>query len=379
MAGESKVDAKLMSGGGTLALLLGVLGVGVALYRLVFGLGATTNLSDEYPWGLWISFDVMIGVALAAGGFTTTLGAYVLGWKKYKPVVRPAILTAFLGYALVAAGVFLDIGKPWAIWHAIIMWNPQSMLFEVAICVMLYLTVLFLEFSPNLFEGLNMTGAAKLMRHPVVLWPLVIAGIILSFGHQNSLGGLFLLMPHKLSHLWWSPLMNYWFYLSAFAVGLAMVSFETIVSHRSFKMEQPLALLDGLARGTATALAIYLAARFTDLAVRGNLGLILSSGKASTLFLIEVVGLGLLPMLLLFSPGVRKSVDGILWSQVLVIAGVIMNRFNVAFLTQSTGATGNYFPAWTELALSIGLVSLAVFVYRWAVVKLPIMSHGEAH
>jgi Ni/Fe-hydrogenase subunit HybB-like protein len=173
--------------------------------------------------------------------------------------------------------------------------------------------------------------------------------------------------------------MNYWFYLSAFAVGLAMVSFETIVSHRSFKLEQPLALLDGLARGTATALAVYLAARLTDLAVRGNVGLVLSSGKASTLFLVEVVGLGLLPMLLLFSPGVRKSVDGILWSQILVILGVMMNRFNVAFLTQSAGASGSYFPALSELALSVGPVSLAVFAYRAAVVYLPIMSREEAH
>jgi len=378
MAGEQKLGGNPFSGGGLVALVLAVIGLGVGLYRLIFGLGSVTNLSDQYPWGLWISFDVMIGVALAAGGFTTTLGAYVLGWKKYKPVVRPAILTAFLGYALVAAGVFLDIGKPWAIWHAIIMWQPHSMLFEVAICVMLYLTVLFLEFSPNLFEGLGMPGAAKFMRHPVVLWPLVIAGIILSFGHQNSLGGLFLLMPHKLSHLWWSPLMNYWFYLSAFAVGLAMVSFETIVSHRAFKRPQPLSLLDGLARGTAIALAVYLGARFIDHAARGNLGLIFSSGNASLLFAIEVVGLGVLPMLLLFSPGVRKSVDGILWSQVLVIAGVLMNRFNVNFLAQSAGP-GSYFPSLGEFALSIGLVSLAVFLYRWAVIALPIMSHEEAH
>lgn len=378
MAGEQKLGGKLMSGGGTLALLLAVFGLGVGIYRLIYGLGAVTNLSDQYPWGLWISFDVMAGVALAAGGFTTTFAAYVMGWKKYKPVVRPAILTAFLGYALVAAGVFLDIGKSWSMWHVIINWNPHSMLFEVAWCVMLYLTVLFLEFAPNLFEGLGMPGLAAFLRNPVVLWPLVIAGIILSFGHQNSIGGLFLLMPHKLSHLWWSPLMNYWFYLSAVAVGLAMVSFETIVSHRAFGRPQPLALLEGLARGTAIALAVYFVARFGDLAARGNLGLIFSSGKASMLFLIEVVGLGLLPMLLLFSPGVRKSVDGILWSQVLVIAGVLMNRFNVNFLAQSTGS-GSYFPAWTEFALSVGLVALAVFLYRWAVIALPIMSHEEAH
>jgi Ni/Fe-hydrogenase subunit HybB-like protein len=378
MAGELKQEMKMMSGGAVLALLLAVLGLGVGLYRLVYGLGAVTHLSDQYPWGLWISFDVMAGVALAAGGFTTTFAAYVLGWKKYKPVVRPAVLTAFLGYTMVGVGLFFDVGKPWQLWHPIINWNPQSMLFEVAWCVMLYLTVLFLEFSPNLFEGLGNPGLAKFMRNPAVLFPLVIAGIILSFGHQNSLGGLFLLMPAKISHLWWSPLMNYWFYLSAVAAGLAMVSFETIVSHRSFKMEQPLPMLDGLARGTAIALVVYFVARFSDLAVRGNLGLIFSSGKASTLFLIEVVGLGIVPMLLLFSPGVRKSVDGILWSQVLVIAGVLMNRFNVSFLSQSNGS-GSYFPAPSEFALSVGLVALAVFLYRAAVVYLPIMTHEEAH
>jgi Ni/Fe-hydrogenase subunit HybB-like protein len=279
---------------------------------------------------------------------------------------------------MVGVGLFFDVGKSWQLWHPVINWNPHSMLFEVAWCVMLYLTVLFLEFAPNLFEGLNMPGAAAFLRNPVILWPLVIAGIILSFGHQNSLGGLFLLMPHKIPHLWWSPLMNYWFYLSAFAVGLAMVSFETIVSHRAFKRPQPLPLLDGLARGTAIALAVYLGARFVDMAARGNLGLIFSSGKASTLFAIEVFGLGILPMLLLFSPGVRKSVDAILWSQVLVIAGVLMNRFNVNFLAQSNGP-GSYFPSLGEFALSIGLVSLAVFLYRWAVIALPIMSHEEAH
>jgi Ni/Fe-hydrogenase subunit HybB-like protein len=378
MAAETKQELKLLSGGGGVALMLAVLGLGVGLYRLVAGLSAVTNLSDQYPWGLWIAFDVMAGVALAAGGFTTTLAVYVMGWEKYRPVVRPAVLTAFLGYLMVGVGLFFDVGKPWQLWHPIIMWQPHSMLFEVAWCVMLYLTVLFLEFSPNLFEGLGMSGLAKTLRNPVLVFPLVIAGIILSFGHQNSLGGLFLLSPAKLPHLWWTPVMNYLFYLSAFAVGLAMVSFETIVSHRAFKHEQPLALLDGLARGTAIALLVYLVAKFGDMAARGTLGLIFSSGKASTLFLVEIVGGAVLPMLLLFSPGVRRSVDAILWSQALVIAGVVMNRFNVAFFTQA-GSGGSYFPAWSEFALSIGLVSLAVFLYRWAVIKLPVMTQGEAH
>jgi len=376
MAGAAIRGTKVLGGGGLLALLLALGGLAVGAWRLQAGLGAATNLSDTYPWGLWIGFDVMIGVALAAGGFTTTMAVYVLGWREYRPLVRPAVLTAFLGYLLVAVGLFFDIGKPFQIWHPIVNWNAHSMLFEVAWCVMLYLTVLFLEFSPNLLEGLGMRGAARALRSPVVLFPLVVAGIILSFGHQNSLGGLFLLSPGRLPHLWWSPLMNYWFLLSAVAAGLAVVSVETILSHRAFGLTQPRRLLEGVARGTAVALAVYLGAKYADLAARGNLGLLFSSGKAGTLFLVETVLCGAVPMLLLLTPGVRRSVDGLLWTQALVIAGVALNRLNVVFFAQG-GAGGGYFPSAAEFALSVGLVALGVFLYRWAVVKLPIVTHEE--
>lgn len=377
MAADAKGSMKVLSGGGMLALLCALAGLAAAVYRLSAGLGAATNLSDGYPWGLWISFDVMIGVALAAGGFTITAAVYVLNWKKYRPIVRPAVLTAFLGYVLVALGLFLDVGKPMSLWHPLVMWQHTSVLFEVAWCVMLYLVVLGLEFAPNLLEKAGATGLAAALRSKVVLFPLVIAGIILSFGHQSSLGALFLLSSGKLSHLWWTPVMHLNFYLSAVCVGLAMVSLETILAHRSFKMEQPRQILDGLARGTAVALLVYLAFRLGDLALRGNLGLAFAGDRAGVLFLAEVLGGGVAPMLLLFSGGVRRSVDAVLWAQILVVAGVALNRFNVNFLAQG-GAGAGYFPSAVEFLLSVGLVGLGVLAYRWAVVNLPIMTHGKA-
>jgi len=357
----AKKDLKLMSGGTMLLLLLIALGAVAAVLRLSQGLGATTGLNDTVPWGLWIAFDVMAGVALAAGGFTITAAVYIFGMEKYKPIARSAVLTAFVGYLMVMVGLFLDIGKPLSFWHPMVMWQPGSVLFEVVWCVLLYTAVLF-------FENISKSRA--------VILPLVITGIILSYGHQSSLGALFLFSGAKLSGLWWTTLMNNLFFLSAIAAGLAMVSIEIIVSHRVFKMEENREIVAGLARGTAIALAVYLAARFVDLAVKGNVGLIFAGGKESVLFIVEIL-LAVLPMLLLFLPTVQKSVNNVLACQVMVVAGVIINRFNVAFLTQS-GPGASYFPTWIEFAVTAGLISLGIFLYRFAVVTWPILTHAEA-
>ncbi len=355
-------DIKLMSGGTVVLLLLIAVGAVAAFMRLTQGLGATTNLNDAFPWGLWISFDVMAGVALAAGGFTITAAVYIFGMKKYKPIVKPAILTAFIGYLMVMLGLFLDIGKPTSFHHVIYMWQPASVLFEVAWCVLLYSAVLFFE---------------NISKNKAIILPLVIAGITLSFGHQSSLGGLFLLSQSKLSPLYWSTWMNHLFFLSAIAAGLAMVSIESIVSHKVFKKEQNREILEGLARGTAIALAVYLAARFIDLGRNGSLGLILTGGKASVLFIIEIVLFTIMPMLLLFLPTVRQSVDNILACQIAVITGIILNRFSVVLLTQA-GQGGSYFPTFVEFAVTVGIISLAIFLYRFAVVTWPMLTHAEA-
>lgn len=371
-------ETPIISKGTIILLALIGLGAGVTFYRLVSGLGAATNLNDNFPWGLWVAVDVLIGVALAAGGFTITAAVYIFNMKKYRPIVKPAVLTAFIGYLMVIVGLVIDIGKPLSFWHPLVMWQHHSIMFEVVWCITLYTTVLAIEFAPPLLEGLGMRGLAKVMRMKMVVFPLVIAGITLSYLHQSSLGAFFLLVPHKLHNLWYTPMIPQLFYLSAIAVGLAMVSFESIISSRVFKRGHETEILTGLARGTAVTLLVYLVVRFVDLGVRGQLSLAFEGSTASLLFLIEIIGGAVVPMILLFLVGRSGAVNTIFWGQLLVIAGVVLNRFNANFLTQ-THHGGSYFPSWMEIAVTIGLVSLGVFLYRVAVVKLDVFSPAEQH
>jgi Ni/Fe-hydrogenase subunit HybB-like protein len=365
------------AGGFKLLLALVAMGAAATIYRFAVGLGASTNLTDSVPWGLWVAVDVLSGVALAAGGFSITAAVYIFNMKKYKPIARPAILTAFIGYLVVIIGLVIDIGKPLSFWHPIFMWNPHSVMFEVVMCISLYSTVLALEFAPAFLERFNLTGLHKLLKF--FTFPLVIAGIVLSFLHQSSLGGFFLIMPHKVPALWYTPNMPYMFYLSAIALGLAMVSLETILSARAFKREPEMDILEGLGRGVLIALAVYLAAKFGDLAYRGNLSAIFSSGKASLFFILEIAIGVVIPMILYAMKSVRKSTGGLLLASSCVIAGTVMNRFNVNFFAQA-GPNTNYFPAFTEILVTVGLVSFMVLLYRLAVTYLPVLHEpGSSH
>jgi len=200
--------------------------------RFGWGLGASTNLSDGFPWGIWIGFDVLVGVGLAAGGFTITATVHLFNLERFRPIVRPTVLTAFLGYLLVVIGLLFDLGRPYRIWHPLIMWNPHSVMFEVAWCVMLYNTVLALEFSPMVLERLNLKTPLKIVRTITV--PVVIAGVILSTLHQSSLGTLYVILPDKLHGFWYTPWLPVFFFLSAIAAGLSMVILESFLSFRAF-------------------------------------------------------------------------------------------------------------------------------------------------
>ena len=228
----------------------------VIIIRYVYGLGAMSNLSDGRPWGLWISFDLYSGVALAAGGFTLAGAVYIFNRKKYYPVVRPAILTAFLGYQLVILALLVDLGQPWYIWHAIIYWNIHSPLFEVAMCVMTYTTVLALEFSPAVFERLNWHVPLKAIR--AIQIPLVIAGVVLSTLHQSSLGTMLLMMHQSLNALWYTPVLPLLFLFSAVAVGPAMAIFESTLSTRVFGHRLSVDILAGLGKVIPYVLGLYL-------------------------------------------------------------------------------------------------------------------------
>ena len=356
-----------------LALWIIVLaGAGAVLARYLYGIGAVTNLTDRFPWGLWIGFDVMSGVALAAGGFTVAAAVHVFKLHRYHALLRPAILTGFLGYVLVIAALMVDLGRPWNIWHPVVMWNAHSVMFEVAWCVMLYTSVLALEFGQIVLQRLRLWTVLRVTR--LALPPLVIAGVLLSTLHQSSLGSLFLIVPGKLHPLWYTPMLPVLFFISAITVGLAMVTAEATLAERAFGHHVEVRLLTDLGRTSAVVLSLYLGVKAADLVARGALGLAFAGGIESVMFLVEVVGGIITPLVLLAIPGVARSRAGLAASAWLVVGGVILNRLNVAVTGMLTGSGVRYVPAWTEILITAAIVSGGVLTYIYIVEHLPVFS-----
>ena len=350
----------------------------VTVLRFTRGLGATTHLSDRFPWGLWIGFDVLCGVGLAAGAFTLTATVHLFNMHRYEAIVRPTILTGFLGYVFVIVGLMFDLGQPWRIWHALVFWNPHSVMFEVAWCVMLYTTVLSLEFAPIVFERLRLEGPRRFLK--AVTTPLVIAGVLLSTLHQSSLGSLYLIVPSKLHALWYTPLLPLLFYVSAIGAGIGMVIVESYLSRRAFGHALAMELLEPLGRVMVVVLGVYGVLRFITLRRSGGLEFLLHPGYEAGMFLIEF-GLGVaLPVGLLIFERVRASERGLVAAGFLAVLGFVMNRLNVS-VTGMEGAAGvRYFPSWMEIAVSAGIVAMAMAAFAFAVRLLPIFHPvGEDH
>ncbi|HID74599.1 MAG TPA: Ni/Fe-hydrogenase cytochrome b subunit, partial [Planctomycetaceae bacterium] len=344
---------------------VGILGA-VTVVRFLYGLGAVTNLSDFAPWGLWIAFDVMAGVALAAGGFVLAAAVYIFGLEEYRPFVRPAILTALLGYAAVAAGLVYDLGIPWHIWHPLVFWQYHSVLFEVAMCVMFYLTVLALEFAPVVLEHpwfshpLLQRIHSGLKRMTV---PLVIAGIVLSTLHQSSLGSLFLITPYRLHPLWYSPIIYVLFFVSAVALGLMTVVLESLLAAFFLKHHLHLRPLSGLGLTAAAVLVLYVVLRLGDLALRGTLWSHLGGSWQSLLFVFELATSAVIPACLLLIRRVRASAAGLGLCAGLVVFGMVLNRIDVCLVAFARPETLGYFPSWMEVAVSLGIVAGGVLVF----------------
>ncbi len=330
------------------------LAAAVTIVRFTQGLGTTTALSDTTPWGLWVGFDVMGGVALAAGGFVIGAIAHVFKRHRYHHAVRPAILTALLGYAAVAVGLLYDLGLPWNIWHPLIFWNPHSPLFEVAWCVMTYLTILFLEFLPVFLERTRFQGLYKTLLRMQL--PLIILGISVSTLHQSSLGTLLLIMPFRLHPLWYTPHLPELFFVSAICLGLVMVIFESSVTAWLYEREPHTHMLEGLARFAAAALTFYLAFRFWDLWHHGKLGLAFQGTFEARLFWVEMGLSAILPLILFLIPRVRRSHTGVFIASAMGVIGLILNRIDASGLAQVWATRTDYFPMWTEFIVSLGIV-----------------------
>lgn len=358
------------------AVLMG-LGLIALVQRYALGLGATTNLADTFPWGLWIGFDILVGVGLAAGGFTVAATVYVFNLERFRPILRPTILTAFLGYLLVIAGLMADLGRPWAIWHAMIMWNTHSVMFEVAWCVMLYTTVLALEFSPVILEKFKLERPLKIIK--AITIPLVIVGVILSTLHQSSLGSLFLIIPSRMHPLWYSNIIPFLFIISCAAAGLAMTIFESFLSSRAFGREVELPLLSDLARVIAVILALFFTVRIQDLMSRDALQYVFQPSYQSALFGVEIVLGVVIPFFLLIMPRVRNSKKGLFYASALVLLGFVAHRLNTAITSMEHWPTRTYVPSWQELFITLGLAAFGFVAFTFIAKRFKVFGEESHH
>lgn len=371
---------------------IAALGAVVLLARFALGLGATTNLSDAYPWGIWIAIDVACGVALAAGGFTTAFLARLLGRREHHAVVRAALLTAVIGYTFVAMGVLTDLGRFWAIWHVLLptMWQPNSVLLEVGLCVVTYLTVLYLEFLPIACERFigrvhlpgplaRFNGAVDAVLRRLdstlarIMTGLVILGVVLSCMHQSSLGTLMVIAGDKLHPLWQTPVLPMMFLLSAFAVGLSMVVFEGILAARAFGFAPERDVLGRLAAFIPVLLGIYLTAKVIDLAVRGAWVHVFEPSVASAAFGAEIVLGVLVPIAIFLDAHRRRAPRWLFAGSALVVLGVVLNRVDVFLVGYTPRGGGSYVPAWTEVAVTAGFIAMIVLAYRFVVLNFPVI------
>ena len=357
----------------------------VAMLRYALGIGAISNLSNAYPWGFWISFDLFTGVAISSGGFLMAGAVYIFELKQFKPLLRPSILTAFLGYIMVVVALLVDLGHPERIWYMMIHMNGTSVLLEIGICVMTYLAVLAIEFAPVVFEGLKWQKFAHLIHRFIM--PFVILGVVLSTLHQSSLGSLLLIQPAKLYPLWWTPILPVLFFTSALTIGLSMIILESSLSSRYFKRGLEIHLLEKLAGVIPIVLGIYLIIKFGQLAFAGDLKYLFTSGLMSVMFWAEILVGAVLPLLLFSFKKVRQSPRGLFYGAIAVLLGMILNRFNVSWfavkhpdpLSYLPTFMGNvhYIPSLPEVLLSVGIFSFGILAFGLAAKYLPVFEPEE--
>ncbi len=392
------IRAQFWTRGTKVLLAVAAIGGAAYLYRLFAGLGSATNLTNQYPWGIWIAIDVATGVALAAGGFTTAALANIFHQDQYDIVVRPALLTALLGYTFVVIGLLADLGRYYNVWHPMLpgMWQGDSALFEVGLCVIIYLTVLYIEFLPVVierFQGrVRLPGVLSHLNQSVewlldiasrtlgrMTFLFIIAGVVLSCLHQSSLGTLMVIAPFKMHPLWYTPVLPILFLLSAIAVGFPMVVFESILTSRSLRIKPEMDILSRISQYTPILLAVYLLVKIADVTIREVWGQLLQLSPHAIMWLIEVVVGVVVPMVLLLIPRVRRARWPLFGTMSLVILGVALNRINVFLVAyQPPFAERGYAPSLIEIAVTSGLIAALVLMYRAIVMYFPVVAAPQS-
>jgi len=362
-----------------IAAIILVIGLPVMAYRIIYGLGPSTNLTDTNPWGIWIGVDMMTGVAFAAGGFVIGTAVHLFGMKEYRPLVRPAILTGFLGYLFAVIGLMFDLGRYYRLpYPMFVSLGVNSILFLIAWHVALYLSCQFVEWCPAIFEWLDMKKFRKYFIKLTI--GATIFGVILSTLHQSALGSLFLLMPSKLHPLWYSALIPVFFFVSAIVAGITVTIVESMLSHRVFSEQIPKMAMGhnqfdrltiGLGKAASVVLFTYFCLKLIGVAHDNNWHLI--NSKYGYWFLVEVVGFVLIPAFL-FAFAVRnENVKLIRITSVITILGIALNRINQSIICFNWNEAEQYYPHWMEVVITITIITIGILTFRWIVNRMPIL------
>ncbi len=376
---EFKPKGKLITPFNVFAACILLLGLVLIVIRFAFGLGATTNLSQEFPWGIWIGFDVVTGVAFAGGAYVLTFMVYILRLEKYHSIIRITVLNGFLAYVFYAGALLLDLGRPWNVINPIIgnSFGVSSVMFLVAWHFMLYMIAEFLEFSPAIAEWLGWKKARKIVSRLTLA--TVIFGITLSTLHQSGLGALFLMAKNKIHPLWYSEFIPVLFFVSSIFAGLSMVILEGSISqkvfHKRMSIEHHLShnsIVLGLAKICAGAMFAYY---FLTVLVfiHGENWKYLGTGWGNW-YLLETIGFVLLPCIL-YAIAVRKnSILTVKIASILTLSGIILNRLNVSVISFKWYEIVHYVPNWMEIAVTAMVIVTEIIVLRWVVLRMPILN-----
>jgi Ni/Fe-hydrogenase subunit HybB-like protein len=360
--------------------ILAVIGIVLMVYRYIYGLGAVTNLNDGYPWGLWITYDVLVGTALGCGGYAVAVLVYILNRGEYHSLVRSAVLTSVFGYTLAAVAIFLDIGRYWNGYHLFLPWvvNFNSVLVEVALCIAAYVVVLWLELAPTVLEGYPGSEKAQTRKKRIEKWlPVIVAlGILLPTMHQSSLGAMMIIAGYKVSPLWQTHLLPLLFLVSALTMGYAVVVFESILSSIAFKRPFETRLIARIGGVMAWLIGFFLVLRFGDLIVRGQVGLMFKGNLDAFMFLLE--NLCFVAALVIMA---RPSIRGRLrWQFVgaasMLLAGALY-RFNTYLVGFHPGGGWHYFPSLPEIMITIGIMAIELMAYLYFVKRYPVLPKAE--
>jgi Ni/Fe-hydrogenase subunit HybB-like protein len=370
--GGSLINAVTLTCGVLVALMVAVLAV-----RFVNGLGSVTALNDGYPWGIWVVVDVMIGSAFACGGFSVAMLVYIFNRGEYHPLVRPALLASLFGYTLAGAGVIFDLGRWWNVWN--MFWpgsiNPNSVMFEVAVCITLYIIVMWIEFSPTFLEKMGKHDTKKKLNKAMFF--VIALGTVLPMMHQSSLGTLLVVMGVQINPLWQTPVQPALYLLSAIAMGYAVVLFESCLSSTGYRRRIETHLLTPMAKVMLAVLAVFLLIRLGDLTVRGVWGHAFVASIAAVSFWMELACF-IAPLVLIGAESNRRNPARLFLAGVLLMSGGALMRINGFLIGYDTGPGFSYFPTLSEVLVTAGMFAIEVLGYIIITRRFPVLPRESA-